>query len=124
MSTCHCGTNMTEVAQVAAVVAHNVDDVTNENEREGDFEDKTKEKKSHREDKKLKKNDKGSKTQVNSVEHKEKNTAHKKKDGSDVVNGLAQATEKEHAEPDTQENQNISDLALKKEVSQKFKTKV
>lgn len=139
MSTCHCGANMTEVAQVAAAVAHNMDDVTNENVcdlthgkddeaiNEDDTAEKKTEKTSHREDKKhCKKNDKGSKadkTHVNGVEHKEKHTD-KKNDGSEAVNGEEQDTEKEGAESDTNEDQNISDLAMKKEVSQKFKIRI
>lgn len=127
---------MTEVAQVAVAGAHNMDDITNENvcdmthgkDDEEINENDAAEKTSHREDKKhCQQNDSGSKTDethVNGVEHKEKNTANKNKDGSEAVNGEEEDTEKEEAEPDTNEDQNISDLAMKKEVSQKFKIRI
>uniref|UniRef100_A0A7N6BG10 Nexilin n=1 Tax=Anabas testudineus TaxID=64144 RepID=A0A7N6BG10_ANATE len=89
---------MAEVAQVAAAVAHNMDD-----------------KRSRSVDKKhLEKKD--DKTHVNGVEHKDKSTASKTSDESEAVNGVAQDTEKEHEEEDdTNEDQNISDLKIKKE---------
>lgn len=125
---------MTEVAQVAAAVAHNVDDVANENEfdvthRKDDKainEDDT-EKTSHTEDKKqCENNDKGSKTDethMNGVEHKDRNADNKKNEGSEAVNGEEEDTDNEQAEPDTNEDQNLSDLAMKKQVSQKDQDK-
>ncbi len=124
---------MTEVAQVAAVVAHDVDKVTNEDEHttsdaenqnddetheKDDAAEKKNKKTSHMEDEKsFQENDKASvktdETHINGVEHK---------DGiSEAVNGVAQDTEtKEAAQPDTNEDQHISDLAIKKEVSEEF----
>uniref|UniRef100_A0A7N6AWV6 Nexilin n=1 Tax=Anabas testudineus TaxID=64144 RepID=A0A7N6AWV6_ANATE len=118
---------MAEVAQVAAAVAHNMDDVTDENvpdvaheeddvaTNEGDAAERKTEKRSRSVDKKhLEKKD--DKTHVNGVEHKDKSTASKTSDESEAVNGVAQDTEKEHEEEDdTNEDQNISDLKIKKE---------
>uniref|UniRef100_A0A8C4EBD9 Nexilin n=1 Tax=Dicentrarchus labrax TaxID=13489 RepID=A0A8C4EBD9_DICLA len=108
---------MTEVAQVAAVVAHDMDDVTNEDEHnvsdaenkeddmtheedvvnEDDAAEEKSEETSHMEDKKIcsgndEETDKG---HMNGVEHKEED------DRSDAVNGVEQ-------------DGDISDLALKK----------
>ncbi|XP_051233421.1 nexilin isoform X3 [Dicentrarchus labrax] len=122
---------MTEVAQVAAVVAHDMDDVTNEDEHnvsdaenkeddmtheedvvnEDDAAEEKSEETSHMEDKKIcsgndEETDKG---HMNGVEHKEED------DRSDAVNGVEQdGVTKEDAQPDTNEDQDISDLALKK----------
>ncbi|XP_038571760.1 nexilin isoform X2 [Micropterus salmoides] len=102
---------MTEVAQAAAVVARDMDDVTNEDEhnmsdaetKEDDVavsEDES-EKTSHVDDKASSETDK---THMNGVKHKEE------------VNGVAQDTEKQEDEqPGTNEDQNISDVTLKKE---------
>lgn len=141
LSTCHCGKNMTEVAQVAAVVAQDIDDFANEDEHnisdaehkeddmtheEEDDEDKEVEEKSEEtsrvEDKEPRHaNDEGSnetdETHVNGVEHKD-DTANEKEEGSDTVNGVAQdGKTMEDEEPDANEDQTISDLALKKKVS-------
>lgn len=149
MTTYHRGTNMTEVAQVAVVVAHDVDDVTNENEHsvsdaenkeddmtheeddaavnEDDDTGEESEKTLHKEDKEpCHMNDEESnetdKPHMNGVEHKEDETADKKSERSEAVNGVARDREKEEdAQPETNEDQNMSDLALKKEVRQKFK---
>ncbi|XP_062252227.1 nexilin isoform X2 [Platichthys flesus] len=134
---------MTEVAQVVAAVAHDMDDVTNENEHgmsdaenkeedvtheeeeeeeeeedvavdEGDDTEKKSEERSHEEDKKAcHTNDEDStetdKPHVNGVEHKEKDT-------DDKTNGDAtDDEEKEDAHSDTNEDRNMSELALKKE---------
>ena len=152
MSTCHCGTNMTEVAQVVAAVAHDVDDVENENEHkmsdaenkeddvtheeedvavnEKDAAEEESEKTSHTEDKKpCQKTDEGSneadKTYMNGVEHKEDDTADDdKNEKSAAVNGVEKDTEnKENAEPDINDDPNISELELKKEVRQEYKMK-
>ncbi|XP_069378081.1 nexilin isoform X4 [Paralichthys olivaceus] len=126
---------MTEVAQVAAVVAHDMDNVTNENEHsisdaenkeddvtheeeeedvainEDDDTEKKSEGTSQEEDKKPHHtNDtETDKPQVNGVEHKEK-------DSDDKTNGEAMdGEEREDAQSDTNEDQNMSDLALKRE---------
>ncbi|XP_034438473.1 nexilin isoform X1 [Hippoglossus hippoglossus] len=129
---------MTEVAQVAAVVAHDMDDVTNENEHsmsdaenkeddvtheeeeedvavdEGDDIEKKSEETSQEEDKKTGHTDdedgtETDKPHVNGVEHKEKDT-------DDKTNGEAtDDEEKEDAQSDTNEGQKMSELALKKE---------
>lgn len=142
---------MTEVAQIAAVVAHDMDDATNESELNiSDAENKEdhttheeddvvvdeqdddaaeeKSETSHIENKApYHKNEEESietdnKTHMNGVDHKEKDTADEKNKRSEDVNGEEQDTEtKEDAEPDTNKDQIISDLALKKEVSEEFK---
>lgn len=132
---------MTEVAQVAAVVAHDMGDVTNEDEhnmsdaenKEDDMaheeddavvdEDEENEKASHMEDKKPRHmndeaGDETDKTRVNGVKHKGNDTADEKNERSEAVNGVAQDTEKKLDASDTNEDQNISDFALKKEVSE------
>lgn len=130
---------MTEVAQVAAVVAHDMDDVTNKDEHNmSDAENKEDEVNednaateksegmSHTEDEKPchAKDDASTetdKTHVNGVDHKK--SKHKKHEGSEAINGVAQDAETEQdAKPDTNEDQNVSDLTLKKEVSEEFKT--
>ncbi|KAM8745646.1 nexilin isoform 2-T2 [Acanthopagrus schlegelii] len=128
---------MTEVAQVVAVVAqdindfanedeHNIsdaenkeDDVTHEEENVNNKVEEKSEKTSRVEDEKPRHvNDEGSnetdETHVNGVQHKD-DTAHEKKERSDSVNGVAQdGTTMEDEEPDANEDQTISDLALKK----------
>lgn len=144
LSTCHRGTNMTEVAQVATVVAHDVDDVTNEDEhsmsdaenKEDDMtheeedvvaneddaaEEEKSEETSHAEDGEPRHVNDGAshetdKAHLNGVEHKEQ-----KEESSEAVNGVEQDAEKKEDEPDTNENQNISDFSLKKQVSEEFK---
>lgn len=121
-----CGTNMTEVAQVAAAVALDKDDVTDENEhnmtcQDNDMAEETKEKASHTDDNKpCQMNDASSKTDnaVNGVEHKE-SEANKENDRPEAVNGVEQDTENTQTDPN--EDQNISDLMFKKEVSPYFK---
>uniref|UniRef100_A0A8C3AYC9 Nexilin n=1 Tax=Cyclopterus lumpus TaxID=8103 RepID=A0A8C3AYC9_CYCLU len=130
---------MTEVAQVAAVVAHDMDDVTNESElnmsdREEDTtqeeddvavdDDNAAEEKSEKtsqiEDKEpCDMNDEESgetdKTLVNGVNHEE-NTAEEKNECSEAVNGEEEDTEtKEDADDDINEDQTISEVTLKKE---------
>lgn len=124
---------MTEVAQVEDIFGYDAEDVTNENEEntsgtENKVDDithkednvsvnepeETSEKTSQTEDKKpYHKNDDTSEetdeTQVNGVEDKENRT--------DTVNGVTQ--EKEDSQPNANEEQNISDLALKKQVRPK-----
>uniref|UniRef100_A0A4W6FF80 Nexilin (F actin binding protein) n=1 Tax=Lates calcarifer TaxID=8187 RepID=A0A4W6FF80_LATCA len=122
---------MTEVAQVADVVAHNMDDVTSENEhslsdaenKEDDTavdKDDVPEEKSEKTSCKEEKNDEESNEtgvpHVNGVEHKDNNTANEKKERSKAVNGVTEDGEtKKHPHPDTNEEQNISDVALKKD---------
>ncbi|XP_070765341.1 nexilin [Enoplosus armatus] len=125
---------MTEVAQVAAVVARDMDDVTNEDalnvsdaeNKEDDVtceeddavvnEDKEKSEKTHVADEKLCHTDDeaSNETHMNGVE--ENHTAEEKNERSEGVNGVAQDTEKkEDDQPDTNEDQNISDVTFKKE---------
>ncbi|XP_044217653.1 nexilin isoform X2 [Thunnus albacares] len=135
---------MTEVAQVVAAVAHDVDEVENENEHNmSDTENKDvdvthekedvadnekvaaeeeSEKTSHTEDKKpCQKTDEASneadKTYMNGVEHKEDDTANDdENEKSAAVNGVGKDTEdKENAQPDTNDDPSISELELKKE---------
>lgn len=127
---------MTEVALVATV---DLDDVANEDEHntsdtenkeddmahneddevcEDDVAEEESKKMSQVEDKKLchTKEDaieETDKTQINGVECKEEN----KENESTGVNGVAQDTEKVDEQPDTNEDQNVSDVVLKKEVS-------
>nr|XP_046248186.1 nexilin isoform X2 [Scatophagus argus] len=125
---------MTEVAQVAAVEAHDMDDVTNEDEhsmsdaenKEDDITHKeedldkdnaAEEKNKMREDEKpCHKNDaksnKTDETHINGVEDKESS----KEQRSEAVNGVPQDTEtNKDAQSNPNEDQNISDLVLKKE---------
>ncbi|XP_031720069.1 nexilin isoform X2 [Anarrhichthys ocellatus] len=133
---------MTEVAQVAAVVAHDIDDVTNDSElnmsdaenKEDDTtheeddvavdEDNAAEEKNEEtsqiEDKEPchindEESNETDKTRMNGVNHKE-NTADEENESSEAVNGVEQDTEtKEDADPDTHKDQSISDVTLKKE---------
>lgn len=130
---------MTEVAQVAAVVAHDMGDVTNEEEhnmsdaeiKEDDTpskEDDVKEEEaveeksenaSHLDDEKPshtndEANHENDKTQVNGVEHKEEDTAAQKDKSSEAVNGVGQDTEMKEEHADSNDEQILSDLALKK----------
>lgn len=116
---CHCGTNMTEVAQVAAGVAHDMDDITNEDEynmsdaenRDDDVTDENDENEAPKES--CRTNDEaGGKRRTNGVTHKD--PVSKKDRRSKAVNGIA-----EDAKTNADEEQNSSDLALKKEVSDK-----
>ncbi|XP_069555228.1 nexilin isoform X2 [Brachyistius frenatus] len=125
---------MTEVVQ--AVVAQDIEDFANETEQDmSDPENKeddmsheeddvtvnmaeeASEKTSHADEIACHRNDKTSddtdKTQLNGVEHKENDTPNHENDLSEAVYGVGQKTE--DAQPDTNEEQNISDLALKKE---------
>ncbi|XP_010730745.3 nexilin isoform X2 [Larimichthys crocea] len=115
---------MTEVAQVAAVVAHDMDDVTNEDEhsmsdaenKENDKtheeddvnEDSAEEEESEKTSPKEDESEETDKTRMNGVGHKRNDTANEKDEKSEAVNGVAQDTE-------TKEDQSISDLAFKKE---------
>ncbi|XP_029284734.1 nexilin isoform X2 [Cottoperca gobio] len=134
---------MTEVAQVAAVVAHDMDDVTNESElnmsdvenKEDDTtheeddavadEDDTAVEKSEEtsltEDKEPcdmneEESNETDKTHMNGVDLKENDTTDENNESSETVNGVEQDTEtKEEAELDTNEDPNVSELTLKKE---------
>ncbi|KAF3690884.1 Nexilin F-actin-binding protein Nelin [Channa argus] len=120
---------MTDVAQVAAAVAHNMEDITNKNEHsithkkenvavDEKAEVKT-ERTQHRDDKKpcqmKNKENKIDKTCTKGVEHKESDKTNMENDESKTVNGMEKDTEKECAQPDTNEEENISDFAFKKE---------
>lgn len=138
---------MTEVAQVAAIVALDMDDVTNMSDAENKEEDTTHEEDdvavdeeddaaeeksvetSHVEDEESRHMDEGEsnetekKTRMNGVDHEEEDDSKMK--SSETVNGVKQDTEtKEDEELDTNEDQSMSDMsdmALKKEVSEDFK---
>lgn len=127
---------MTEVAQVAAVVAHdNMDNITNEDEHTVSDEENHEDDKTHEEDdvneddaaeeksdmkSNTKERNETEKTEMNGVKHEENNN--EKDGGSEAVNGIEKdADEKQKEQPDTSEDQNISDVAMKKEVSDKFK---
>nr|XP_043900054.1 nexilin isoform X1 [Solea senegalensis] len=127
---------MTEVAQVTAVVAQdtendnelsmsdaeNKDDDTaqvdvalnedddNTEEKSETTSDKDKEEKACHEDNK--ENTETDKPHMNGVKHKEKGSAEME---SDSVPGDAEDGEKNDEQPDTNEDQNMSDLAIKKE---------
>ncbi|XP_060889576.1 nexilin isoform X1 [Labrus mixtus] len=126
---------MTEVAQVAAV---DIDDVTSENElnmsdaenkeddptheEEDDFEEAEEdiEKMSEVEDEKPchtkdEVSEETEKRHMNGVDHKESDSVNEQNESSEGVNGVAPDNEMEDAQADTNEDQNISDLALKKE---------
>lgn len=135
---------MTEVAQVAAVVAHDMDDVTNESElnmsdKEEDTtqdeddvavdnaaEEKSQKKTSQTKDKEsFDMNDEEGgetdKTHVNGVNHKE-NTADEKNGRPEAVDGEEEDTEtKEDADNDINEDQSMSEVMLRKEVSEETK---
>ncbi|XP_074491366.1 nexilin isoform X2 [Sebastes fasciatus] len=132
---------MTEVAQVAAIVALDMDDVTNMSDAENKEEDTTHEEDdvavdeeddaaeeksvetSHVEDEESRHMDEGEsnetekKTRMNGVDHEEEDDSKMK--SSETVNGVKQDTEtKEDEELDTNEDQSMSDMsdmALKKE---------
>ncbi|KAM6938783.1 nexilin isoform 1-T1 [Lycodopsis pacificus] len=124
---------MTEVAQVAAVVAHDIDDVTNDSDLNASDAENKEDDTTHEEDDVAldednaaeEKNEETSqideesnetdKTRMNGVNHKE-NTADEENESSEAVNGVEQDTEtKEDADPDTHTDQSISDVALKTE---------
>lgn len=131
----HCATKMTEVAQVAAVVGHDVDDVTNESElNTSDAENKEEdgaevdgddaeaeegsEDASRPEDKEPlnadgEESNQADESRVNGVNHEE---------NSEALSGGEQDTEtKEDEDADAREGLSISDLQLKKEVSEEMK---
>ncbi|XP_074524205.1 nexilin isoform X2 [Halichoeres trimaculatus] len=125
---------MTDVAQVATV---DFDDATNENEHDMSDTENREDDTAHDEDNEVceddvaeeesvkmsqveekkpcqtkdKASEETNKTQMNGVELKENN----KENERSSVNGVAQDTEKLDAQLDTNEDQNISDLVLKKE---------
>ncbi|KAK2835490.1 hypothetical protein Q5P01_015974 [Channa striata] len=105
---------MTEVAQVASPVDHNMEDITNKNEHGktqkkedmsvDDNAEVKNERTRHTEDKK-----------PCQMEDKENKTDKTCTNGMETVNGVEQDTEKDCEQPDTNEGENLSDLALKKE---------
>lgn len=113
MSACHCGTNMTEVA---AVDAHDVEDKESDvtaNDVEGRGERASTEDQKPRGRNETASNE-TDKTHVNGLEHKEKKGQN---ESSGDVNGVSPKEEdEEEEEPETNEDQNISDVAFKKEV--------
>ncbi|KAK9519344.1 hypothetical protein VZT92_022080 [Zoarces viviparus] len=125
---------MTEVAQVAAVVAHDTDDVTNDSELNVSDAENEEDDTTHEEDDVALDEDNAAeeqdkepchindeesnetdKTRMNGVNHKD-NTADEENESSEAVDGVEQDTEtKEDADPDTHKDQSISEVALKKE---------
>ncbi|CAN9500394.1 unnamed protein product [Ophioblennius macclurei] len=133
---------MTEVSQARVVMANDMEDVFCENEEEmsiaekkeshethedesvSDKEEKSEEKKSsHLEDETAdhtsdKTSEETGETRINGVEHKDVNEADEEhrtcEKKAETVNGV-QNKENEQPEPDVNEDQNISDLTLKKE---------
>ncbi|XP_029355821.1 nexilin isoform X2 [Echeneis naucrates] len=127
---------MTEVAQVAAAVTHDMEDVSNESERSLNNAEKDEAGEAHEEDdvaahedddteeknKKACHTDDGGKSdkrpRMNGVEHEKDDTTEKKnkKEKSDAVNGVSDDTKKaKDAQSDTHEEQNMTDVALKRE---------
>ncbi|XP_039462337.1 nexilin isoform X3 [Oreochromis aureus] len=106
---------MTEVAQVAAVEAHDVEDKESDvtaNDVEGRGEKASTEDKKPRRRNETASNE-TDKTHVNGLEHKEKKGQN---ESSGDVNGVSQKEEdEEEPQPETNEDQNISDVAFKKE---------
>lgn len=129
---------MTEVAQVAAIAGHDMEDVVNEDEHDmsgtenKDDEDVTvqdpedsAEKMSHEvKEESCPTNDTTSdetdKAQVNGVEHKTNGTMDEDHIQSEAVNGVTEKKEEDTQLEDKNEDLNISDVALKKEVRQKM----
>lgn len=112
---------MTEVAQVAAVVDDDMDDVTNEDEHcVSDGENKENDVPNAKEDAD---EDDGSKEKtVHKTDTTQRNGVKEEKDkASKAVNGVTKKTETEQKmQPNTNEDSNMSDLALKKEASDEF----
>lgn len=105
---------MTEVAQVAAVDAHDVEDKESDvtaNDVEGGGESASTEDQKPRGRNETASNETAA--HVNGLEHKEKK---EQNESSGDVNGVSQKDEEEEEEePETNEDQNISDVAFKKE---------
>lgn len=136
MSTCHCDPNMTEVAQVAAVVDHDMDNGMNEDEHSmSDAENKDDDMTYEREDvnennaceeksEKLshKEEDKACSVKDKAINKTEKthteNVKQKENDKRERDESVAQDAEKKDAQPNTNEEQDMSDLSLKKEASE------
>uniref|UniRef100_A0A665WLV7 Nexilin n=1 Tax=Echeneis naucrates TaxID=173247 RepID=A0A665WLV7_ECHNA len=116
---------MTEVAQVAAAVTHDMEDVSNESERSLNNAEKDEAGEAHEEDDVAAHED-------DDTEEKNKKACHtddggksdkrprmngkNKKEKSDAVNGVSDDTKKaKDAQSDTHEEQNMTDVALKRE---------
>ncbi|AWP10921.1 putative nexilin [Scophthalmus maximus] len=123
---------MTEVAQVAAVVAHDMDNVTNENEHStSDAENKDDNVTQEEDDVAVNEDDDAEETSEKSPQKEDEEPCHTNDDESNEtdkprVNGVeheenekkvvAQDGEKkDDAQPDTNEEQNVTDVILKKE---------
>ncbi|XP_028260039.1 nexilin isoform X2 [Parambassis ranga] len=124
---------MTEVAQVVAVVGHDIEDVMNEDEHDmsgtenNDDEDVTvkdpeesAEKMSHEVNEETcptndTTSDETDSGQVNGVEHKTNGTMDEEHIKSEAVNGVTEKKEEDTQLEDKNEDLNISDVALKKE---------
>ncbi|XP_030583401.1 nexilin isoform X2 [Archocentrus centrarchus] len=104
---------MTEVAQVAAVDAHDMEDKENDvrvnDVKERDEKTSTEDKKPRRRSEKT--SNETDKTHMNGLECKENKGEN---ESSGAVNGVAQK-EGEEPQPETHEDENISDVAFKKE---------
>ncbi|XP_037554009.1 nexilin isoform X2 [Nematolebias whitei] len=103
---------MTEVVQVAALDAHdseeNTEDYMGQEENDAEERSESENTKAHHEDDET--TDETEKTHLNGVENKQ-NCTREEIDGSEDVNGKSQ----ESPEPETNDTENISDVALKKE---------
>lgn len=108
LSTCHCDTNMTEVAQVMAVDMEDVSnvDVHEACEVENDSSD------SAHEDSTSKKKSCGQSEKTKTDKRVRRNRVNNKENEEEAVNGVAQDDE-----TNTNEDLNGSELTLKKEVS-------
>lgn len=132
---------MTEVAQVAALLANDLDDIANEEERstsdtenkdddlthdadeanEDNVEEKEEEsdKKSHvDEEKESKADNEAEETSVNGVEHEDNKS--EKDESSKAVNGLEKEAQTKNDE-ECDANKDMSDVLVKKEVSEDLK---
>ncbi|KAK7889477.1 hypothetical protein WMY93_025037 [Mugilogobius chulae] len=130
LSTCHCGRTMTEVTQVAVVDVHDMEDVFNENDV-SESEDQEEKVTNEENERTLEDNNEDDTTsqqtteetssselaepQVNGVEHKDSLTPIRKRERSRAVKGVSKSTEKENKDPDTCTEEDVSDVALKRE---------
>lgn len=107
---------MTEVVQVAALDAHdseeNTEDYMGQEENDAEERSESENTKAHHEEDET--TNETEKMHLNGVENKQ-NCTREEIDGSEDVNEKSQ----ESLEPETNDTENISDVALKKEVRQK-----
>lgn len=108
---------MTEVVQAAALDAHdseeNTEDYMGQEENDAEERSESENTKPHQEDDEM--SDETEKNHLNGMENKQSCTIKEGIDGSEDANGKLQ----ESPEPETNDTDNISDVALKKEVRQR-----